>query len=295
MSRSTTTFAPSQATLFEDGSEGRLTVFPTPRVSGNRASRGALTRDGHWSAPALEQAAELAEGRLPREFRSEEELTPQAQRLLNLTSSLPATPVSPSPSPASGLAVPTRDTSGQRLLGLLRKPGPPDSWVRTLLGTSRWASMPCCPTWKPSATPLGRWLFRLAPSARCTGGSGSGSWPTQHTPTSKANQLSPSMVERDAGSWGRDIDRAGDKLSPSFVESLMGFPLHFTLPEGDPLHLDPDWDGDPLGAFGRGLEYRGPLTVASTPERAGRLRSLGNAIVPQVALVILQAMDEGLA
>lgn len=40
-----------------------------------------MTRDGHWSAPSLEQIAELSLGQIPREFHSEEELTPQARSI----------------------------------------------------------------------------------------------------------------------------------------------------------------------------------------------------------------------
>lgn len=54
--------------------------WPTPRVSSKRTSRSALTKQ-HWAAPSLEQAAELAQGLLPREFASMDELSPVAQRM----------------------------------------------------------------------------------------------------------------------------------------------------------------------------------------------------------------------
>lgn len=53
-------------------------MWATPRASAQRTSRQSLTRDGHWSAPALEQMAELSLGSLPREYATEDELTPQA-------------------------------------------------------------------------------------------------------------------------------------------------------------------------------------------------------------------------
>lgn len=49
-------------------------MLPTPRVASERTSRGALTREGHWSAPGLAQAVEFAEGILPREYQSWDEV-----------------------------------------------------------------------------------------------------------------------------------------------------------------------------------------------------------------------------
>jgi hypothetical protein len=51
-------------------------------VTTNRGSRRAITMDGHWSAPGLEQAAELSEGILPREVGSLEEIKSPAARAL---------------------------------------------------------------------------------------------------------------------------------------------------------------------------------------------------------------------
>lgn len=53
--------------------------WPTPRVAADRASRASLTRDGHWSAPALGQAVELSAGVLPREFATIDELNATAR------------------------------------------------------------------------------------------------------------------------------------------------------------------------------------------------------------------------
>lgn len=66
-------------------------LWATPRVSATRTSRKALTQK-HWSAPSLEQMAELSRGELPRELVSEAELTPQACRIYSPASARP-TPV----------------------------------------------------------------------------------------------------------------------------------------------------------------------------------------------------------
>lgn len=49
-------------------------LLPTPRAAADRASRASLTREGHWSAPSLAQALEMAQGILPREYDSWDEV-----------------------------------------------------------------------------------------------------------------------------------------------------------------------------------------------------------------------------
>lgn len=48
-------------------------LLPTPKSQGNRAGRKALTQQ-HWCAPQLEQALELMQGRLPREYENWDEV-----------------------------------------------------------------------------------------------------------------------------------------------------------------------------------------------------------------------------
>ena len=96
-----------------------------------------------------------------------------------LTSSPPAIPASHSHSPGSDWARKMTATYGRKLSDYWLSSAPPDSWVRTLLVTSIWGSMTCYLTWKKSATPQGRLLFRLVPSTPRTDGIGSGYWGTQ--------------------------------------------------------------------------------------------------------------------
>jgi hypothetical protein len=95
-----------------------------------------------------------------------------------LTSSPRGIPASHSHSPGSDWARRMTATYGRRLSAYWLSCDPPDSWVRTLLGTSTWGSTTCYLTWKKSVTPQGRLLFRLVPSTRHTAGIGSGLWPT---------------------------------------------------------------------------------------------------------------------
>ena len=69
-------------------------------------------------------------------------------------------------------------TSGRKCCELYRKSGPLGSLVRTLLESSAWRSTRCYLTWKASATPAKRLLFRLVPSMPRTEGTGLQSWPT---------------------------------------------------------------------------------------------------------------------
>ena len=69
-------------------------------------------------------------------------------------------------------------TSGRKCCELYRKSGPLGSLVRTLLVSSAWRSTRCYLTWKASATPARRLLFRLVPSTPRTEGTGLPFWPT---------------------------------------------------------------------------------------------------------------------
>lgn len=69
-------------------------------------------------------------------------------------------------------------TSGRKCCELYRKFGPLGSLVRMLLESSQWRSTRCYLTWKASATPARRLLFRLVPSTPRTEGPGLLLWPT---------------------------------------------------------------------------------------------------------------------
>jgi hypothetical protein len=159
-------------------------MWSTPRVAADRTSRSALTREGHWSAPALGQMAELSMGELPREFHSAEELTPQASAIY--FSSLPGqptgTPGGPSSPPPPGSPPPSPECL--RLLARL-----PD-WCK---GSSK-------------------------PSARRGGAGAPAANRTPELTTGELSLLRSNWLALRDSCWGRK------RLNPKFVEWLMGLP-----------------------------------------------------------------------
>jgi hypothetical protein len=95
-----------------------------------------------------------------------------------LTSLSGDTPASLSVSPGSAEARKMTATSGRKLVGSWLPAGPLGACLRTLLGTSAWASTTCFLTWQAKATPAGRSLFQLAPSMPRTDATGFGLLPT---------------------------------------------------------------------------------------------------------------------
>lgn len=98
--------------------------------------------------------------------------------------------------PGSAEARKMTATSGRKCLELYKKSGPLGSLVRMLLESSRWHSTRCYLTWKVSATPAKRLLFRLVPSTPRTDETGARLW---HTPTVNDainSSLPPSQAKR---------------------------------------------------------------------------------------------------
>jgi hypothetical protein len=92
-------------------------------------------------------------------------------------------PASPSAPPAKAKASRTSATSGPKCADLFGPADQPPSWVSRLMRLSEWAgSTLYSMTWKMTATPAGRPIYRLRASARRTSDSGSGGertgWPT---------------------------------------------------------------------------------------------------------------------
>jgi hypothetical protein len=145
-SPSTTISGHSQATLFESGSQkASIGHFPTPRAI--YGEHPGMTDPSHLTGAVL-------------------------------ISSPGGIPASHSLSPGSDWARRMTAISGRQLLHWLPTSGPLAACSRTLAATSRWGSTRCYLTWNRSATPAGRSLFRLRPSAPPTGGIASGFWPT---------------------------------------------------------------------------------------------------------------------
>lgn len=109
-----------------------------------------------------------------------------------------------SASPGSEQAREMTVISGLRCFELFGRFSRVSSLARTLVGSSAWNSTIAYLTWKSSATPAGRLLFRLVPLTHDIDGIGSGFLATA---TATANQLAPSMMKHPGcrNLWG-DLD-----------------------------------------------------------------------------------------
>ena len=79
-------------------------------------------------------------------------------------------------------------------------------------------------------------------------------------------------------------------LNPDWVDALMGYPIGYTLPEGEPLlYLPGEW---PAGRGAPQHPWEPPRLTTVKENRAARLKALGNSIVPRCALLWLRAIQE---
>jgi hypothetical protein len=124
--------------------------------------------------------------------------------------------------------------SGQKCFELLPKSNQAGWFGRMckelLTSKTAWYSDRCKMTWKKKVSKADVLLFQLAVSVHGTKEKGSGeSLSTKttgliHTPTAKANQVSPSMVNRDKGSWGNHMyatPNTMDHLPPRSKEGTL--------------------------------------------------------------------------
>jgi hypothetical protein len=98
-------------------------------------------------------------------------------------------------------------TSGRKWLGSLKLSDQLGSLARTLLASSTWNSTVVFLTWKASATPASRLLFRLVPSMPDTDETGFGLWPTPDASLMNLVESAASVMERRARyaeKWGNN-------------------------------------------------------------------------------------------
>lgn len=103
--------------------------------------------------------------------------------------------------------------SGRRCSALLAKRDPLGCLARTFLESSQWNSTTCYLTWKESATPAGRLLFRLVPSMPDTCAPESGSsddlWATPNPPSGGRTMKAEDVIAKGKTANGkRQVDLA---------------------------------------------------------------------------------------
>ena len=192
----------------------------------------------------------------------------ESTALQQLTLFVEDSPVSRTVLPGSERARQMTVTSGRKCAALLTNSGPLGLLLRTCLESEQLSSTRCYLTWKPWATPLGRLLFRLAPSTPRTEGKGFSLWPTptdaskgggssrsgsriNETPTlqgmARKGMLSRTWPTPNSRDWrsARRVEsdtsynqlnnevwkaegRQSGQLNPTWVEWLQGFPLDWT-------------------------------------------------------------------
>lgn len=146
-------------------------------------------------------------------------------------------------------------TSGLKCSELSKKSGPLGCLVKMCLESSIWHSTRCYLTWKTSATPGKRLLFRLAVSMPRTKENESLLWPTPSTGAALCGgtgnfKTLQKMAEK--GLITEEERRAlsqgnGGKTNPGLLEWLMGYEQQFT--KLIPTPIQTDYKGGALNRF----------------------------------------------
>ena len=197
-------------------------------------------------------------------------------------------------------------TSGLNCLELYKKSGPLGSLVRTLLESSLWHSTRCFLTWKISATPRKRLLFRLAPSMPRTDGTGARLWPTVRSKETGGLSIQPGQA-RPPGSntdgSGKNVayakskglargKREGKSAKPGF--ECCGENVSNTESAELPGQRRATRGGRPEPGCGSWWPVEpGVGRVANgVPNRVDRIKCLGNAVVPAQFYPIFKAIAD---
>ena len=164
-------------------------------------------------------------------------------------------------------------TSGLKCIDLLPKSDPLGAFSRMLLDTSNWVSTRCYLTWKAKATPQGRIIFQLAPSMPDTKDKEFGLWRTPDT--GQGGGSIRGSVERN-GKWehekGKRSQSAAQVARPSEASETMAYSNSDRSGRAGTQF----WETEP--SVGR--------VVNGVPHQSHRLKSLGNAVVPQIPEII---------
>ena len=151
-----------------------------------------------------------------------------------LTLSAAAIHASPSVSPDGNAGSATLVTSGQKCLDLFVNSGRDGSFAKMFLAMWTTDSTPYCHSWSVKTTPAGRFLFRLAPSARPIGEKGFGLLPTPLASDGRRAFLNAQLAagRKVRTSLNLRVKNLPDYLAgfpnPIFVEWMMGFPMHWS-------------------------------------------------------------------
>ena len=239
--------------------------------------------------------------------------------------------VSPTQQQESDLAKKMTATCGPKCLELFEKFDRPGSWAKMfsalLIGMEGWYSTKCKLTWKLRATKYNRMYFQLVPSTPRIVETEFGLLPTptaslgdpKHRnylnnknnddtcrkfrklvqggmlPTPTASDHKGGCIRKsDKFQFGTTLShfvtgatsQLPNKtfhLSPEFVEEMMGFPIGWTDPNFQHNYEQPSFDHFPT---------QQPISTEKLADRQHRLKALGNAIVPQVALQIFKAIEQ---